>query len=584
MHVSTVLVLAGACSGDERASGGYGGSGAAWDGGGAGGSGAAATGGSNVDASRSCGNSIVEPGEACDDGNDSDEDTCLSDCTLACGDGIVNAVETCDTGIAAGAPGACPSQCNSEGCTIRTLRGEECTAACQETLITASVDGDGCCPSGASSLNDTDCLPACGNGALELGERCDTGIAAGSAGACVTPASCDDLDPCTVNAVAGAGTCAAMCDNPPVTPDLQQADGCCPSGATYLTDADCDPNCGNGVVDTNETCDTAIPQGNDGACPTSCASDGDACTNDRLVTANPCSPTCVYPRKTAMADGDGCCDPALGATSLLDSDCTPTAFRIVKMDLRDPHLFTEGTPCVDQTEAVNAGLINASIGGDTSGSDAGADGYFDLSFLVVFDPLNQAGAGGTLEFVQAECPVPGSPDAGPTGGDCTRIPGTSQFLPYTNIAYDPDSPNSSTVCVAPVPGSVRPYDPPVVSPTVGTSGCFGSQAANLSLALGPVTFQFAGARIGAQWSGDPATGLVDGLILGFLTEEEVDAIVIPFGGGVPFGVLLPGADGASCTDPAYVDKDLYDVNGDGTAESGWWVYLQYEAQVVPLGL
>src|SRR5688572_7788513 len=45
--------------------------------------------------SPTCGNGTVEAmrGEVCDDGNDSDEDECLSNCQLACGDGVVNMVE-----------------------------------------------------------------------------------------------------------------------------------------------------------------------------------------------------------------------------------------------------------------------------------------------------------------------------------------------------------------------------------------------------------------------------------------------------------------------------------------------------------
>ena len=52
--------------------------------------------GGGLDAS--CGNGILERGEACDDGNQVQEDACLTDCTLArCGDGVVQAgEEDCD--------------------------------------------------------------------------------------------------------------------------------------------------------------------------------------------------------------------------------------------------------------------------------------------------------------------------------------------------------------------------------------------------------------------------------------------------------------------------------------------------------
>lgn len=92
----------------------------------------------------SCGNAIVEAGEACDDGNTVATDACRSDCTLArCGDAIVAAVsEVCDDGN--------------------------------------GVDSDGC---------RNDCtLPTCGNGVIDLGEECDdAGTSAGCTPACRFP-------------------------------------------------------------------------------------------------------------------------------------------------------------------------------------------------------------------------------------------------------------------------------------------------------------------------------------------------------------------------------------------------------------
>mgnify|MGYP002855302948 CR=1 FL=1 len=44
-----------------------------------------------------CGDGIVSEGEACDDGNESDEDQCTSSCQVArCGDGFLQAGEDCD--------------------------------------------------------------------------------------------------------------------------------------------------------------------------------------------------------------------------------------------------------------------------------------------------------------------------------------------------------------------------------------------------------------------------------------------------------------------------------------------------------
>ncbi|MBK9032871.1 MAG: hypothetical protein IPL61_16635 [Myxococcales bacterium] len=106
------------------------------------------------------------------------------DCAPACGNSVVEPPETCDTGIASGS-GACPNlaACNDlVACTTDTLTaGGSCTAACANTPITAPMNGDGCCPPGATSATDSDCVAGCGNGVVDPGETCDTAIAVGPA-------------------------------------------------------------------------------------------------------------------------------------------------------------------------------------------------------------------------------------------------------------------------------------------------------------------------------------------------------------------------------------------------------------------
>ena len=88
-------------------------------------------------------------------------------------------------------------------------------------------------------------------------------------------------------------------------------DGCCPSGCNALTDGDCAPLCGNGVVEPGEDCD--------GDCPASC-NDQDACTLDRgTVSAETCTIQCEHVAVSACAAGDGCCPRGCDRTT--DSDC-----------------------------------------------------------------------------------------------------------------------------------------------------------------------------------------------------------------------------------------------------------------------
>jgi hypothetical protein len=171
---------------------------------------------SDGDCSASCGNAIVEPeaGETCEPGSESDPcpascddgqactldlgtgsaencnvecthaeiqsavsgDGCCpvgqnavndADCLPVCGNNVPESGENCDP---------CPVSCDDgDPCTIDQRSGSECGVICARTTIDATSDGDACCPAGASSLDDSDCPPRCGNLLLEDGEECDGG-------------------------------------------------------------------------------------------------------------------------------------------------------------------------------------------------------------------------------------------------------------------------------------------------------------------------------------------------------------------------------------------------------------------------
>jgi len=529
-----------------------------------------------------CGNRIVEPGEDCDDGNTSQDDECLNDCTYACGDGIVNMSEICDTGIAAGEAGACPTSCDDgDSCTTGSLQGTGCIAECVYGQIAACLNGDGCCAAGCNETTDNDCAAMCGNDVIETGEVCDP------PGSC--PASCDDSDACTQNVLTGSSTsCDAVCTYPTITACV--ADGCCAAGCNSTNDPDCSVSCGNGLVEAGETCDPVA------SCPTSC-NDNDACTNDVLTgSAANCNAACTYPAKTGC-QADGCCVP--GCNAVNDADCSPvcgnsvvesgeacddgnndpndacdacvltgnvspTAFLLTDIDVRDPHMFTNVSVlgCQDITnrvltfDGVNPQFQNAIQ------TDGNNDGLLDLSLLAVFRPLNQAGAAtGTVDFVEGDCTAPLS------SVTCQPAVGAvSVSFTYTN--------QTSGKCLDVVPGTTRPtYTPTIATPS---GPCFSTDAQTISLDLNGIIVTLADARFGASYVGVPATGLSNGLIRGFLTQATAVAIILPANlplvGGSSMASLLRGHS-TNCATGS--DMDVHPTLGNG-----WWLYLIFPASKV----
>jgi hypothetical protein len=84
-------------------------------------------------------------------------------------------------------------------------------------------------------------------------------------------------------------------------------------------------DCGNGVLDSGEECDIAIPSG-PGSCPTVCDS-GDPCIADALLNAGTCAAQCQATDITFPLDGDGCCPP--GANAASDDDCEAVCGNLV---------------------------------------------------------------------------------------------------------------------------------------------------------------------------------------------------------------------------------------------------------------
>jgi len=173
-------------------------------------SGGAAAGGEGGRESAFCGDGVVNPGEACDDGNADSGDGCTGTCdaiengfacpmpgdpcvsTVICGDGNITGAETCDDGDLALGDG-CSDNCQVETGWVCPDPGEQCeAAACGDGVIAGSevcedddappANGDGCSdscqlePGFKCDVPGQPCVPTiCGDALVEGSEQCDDG-------------------------------------------------------------------------------------------------------------------------------------------------------------------------------------------------------------------------------------------------------------------------------------------------------------------------------------------------------------------------------------------------------------------------
>lgn len=183
-----------------------------------------------------------------------------------CGDGLLNpAIEKCDIAITPRQTGACPitqQDCpppQKELCLKWEFNGESgCNAACVPSAFRCG-DNDGCCPEKCNPSVDSDCSTNCGNGIVEkeVGETCEND-SSNPKQSCPTRCPDDDGNPCTIASLIGsAANCNAACRKVTIT-QPKNDDGCCPTGASALTDTDCDPVCGNRIWERGEECDGDI--------------------------------------------------------------------------------------------------------------------------------------------------------------------------------------------------------------------------------------------------------------------------------------------------------------------------------------
>lgn len=260
----------------------------------------------------------------------------------------------------------------------------------------------------------------------------------------------------------------------------------------------------------------------------------------------------------AILDAPG--DARLDAPPDADPDA-PAAFRLATLELRDPHVYTAVQGCHDITDGAPMTFSINDAARARFEADADADGALDASLVMVFRPLAQGAVTSPLELHRPRCSAP----VGST--TCARSPAAAPMVATvaTNLV--------GATCLAPTPGTLRPYMPPVTS---ALPPCFRSDPVTLALDVAGVEVPLRDARIAGTYFGDPAQGLNGGLLVGFVTMADARATILPAGlpmiGGRTLESVLPGGNGA-CT--GFADTDVH------AGATGWWFYFNFIAPRVP---
>ncbi|MGE5319217.1 MAG: hypothetical protein ACM3KD_03455 [Hyphomicrobiaceae bacterium] len=303
-------------------------------------------------------------------------------------------------------------------------------------------------------------------------------------------------------------------------------------------------------------------------------------TVTRTDTPTPTPTNTVPPGSTATATGTETATATETATSTQTATITdtptatptptaipPVVFRIDSLALRDPHVFVLVLiSCNDVTNP--PGVLGFSVNGQITTqitTDADMNGLLDLSLLALFRPLSQPPlAGADVEIATADCTTP-------LGGEvCSPDANPPQSTTYAN--------QSSGVCLTPLAGTTGPNNSGSYSPAITTSAapCFSTTPVTVTFPFGVFTIPLQNVRASATYVGDPAGQLIDGLMFGFLSETDADAILLPSTlpliGGQPLSKQLPGGSG-SCA--AHTAKDIGPLG-----QPGWYFYLNYTAHQV----
>jgi hypothetical protein len=226
---------------------------------------------------------------------------------------------------------------------------------------------------------------------------------------------------------------------------------------------------------------------------------------------------------------------------------------------------------------------------DTDGDDA--DSFLDFSYVFDFDNLSQAAnATGVVNAVESNCTSQTS---------CANAMGTSLAFDYlVRRTGNCNVPHRAFVDTQQWVGPTDRYS--VVNDSVaGASGCFlttnseaGGNGRTFSLSItlqgADVVIPLRDAMFSGTFSGNPATGIQNGVLAGFLTFADADidiSVTDPVAVSLNLrdNVLPDGTSTNACSGsgsrPSQPDG-FDDGNAPGLAQhptlgSGWWFFVDY---------
>lgn len=428
MGLCVSLVFLSACSGDlgsndPRGTGGDGGAGATATGGsggtGLGGAGGIGTGGTGGSMSLTCGDRERDPFEACDDGNQADNDGCSSDCMmiepgyrcptvgalcvpLVCGDSRIDPPEQCDDGNGNPADG-CDATCQPEDGWSCPLPGVACVAIeCGDGFVAGFEQCDD-----ANAMTDG-CTDDC---QLEDGFKCEI-----PGNACV-PTLCGD----------GVREGTEQCDDGNLTP----FDGC-------GVDCNNEPNCSGGVCQavcgdavilpgTGEACDDGNTNDGDGCSGTCEVEDGFVCVTSPVDLPDPLTIPVIY-RDFRSYSGSG--TPPFSPDFNNPGDGNSS----IAFDITEDFLDSEGRP--ELSDDVDANLyVSGSNEGPPHTAASFAQWYRTSSTL---DPVGNLEVVGEIVLDSIGANVYRSPDATSTSFFPLDDPLLSPFAWPNEMTYGED--------------------------------------------------------------------------------------------------------------------------------------------------